>query len=417
MPTINLGTVRGIADAPIDGEKYVRKNGQWVYLLPQPTRLYSVADNSIITEFAGTAIPAFYNVNWDYGTDFRLSLSENTVSIGEQAFFENGNIRTLLLPDALTTLGDYAFYGCSCDEFEMGNGLVSIGQRAFADFVFPPATSLNFPNTLTEIGWRCFSPRRRYNSTTGTFTDGNNVTSVHFGSGLTSMGEYAFAPVDYDTHNTIASITFDPNFSLTYLPMGAFFDCPLLTHIELPNSVVELRSTSWSNGPFAYSGLTSIDLNNVTHVGAGSFNFNSQLASVNLRNVQVIEYSAFGRSYALSQIVFPPSLVSIGFTSFLDSGLTSVDIPATVMDIQEAAFQGCNSLTTVVIHSSNLFLGSGCFSYCPILNSATLTGQIPTGWETSNVFAECPNLMSINVPADWSSLGESYYGIPYNFVG
>ena len=85
----------------------------------------------------------------------------------------------------MTSIGDYAFYGCSgLTSVTIGSGVTSIGNRAFSSC--SGLTSVTIPNSVTSIGYEAFY-----------YCSG--LTSVTIGSGVTSIGYNAFDGVDIPT--------------------------------------------------------------------------------------------------------------------------------------------------------------------------------------------------------------------------
>ena len=118
--------------------------------------------------------------------------------------------KTTTIPNSVTSIGSYAFYGCY--------GL----------------TSITIPNSVTSIG-EC------------AFFECSGLTSITIPNGVTSIGSEAF-----NRCSGLTSITI-PN-SVTSIGGSAFYYCSGLTSITIPNSV-----TSIGSGVFSYcTGLTSI---------------------------------------------------------------------------------------------------------------------------------------------------------------
>ena len=84
-----------------------------------------------------------------------LTIPSGVTSIGYGAFAGCSGLTSLTIPSSVTEIGDYAFYGCS--------GLIS----------------LTIPSSVTEIGW-------------GAFEGCSGLTSLTIPSGVTSIGNYAF---------------------------------------------------------------------------------------------------------------------------------------------------------------------------------------------------------------------------------
>jgi len=87
-------------------------------------------------------------------------------------------IRTLILPDGISTIGNWAFYICiSLTEITIPNSVTSIGEMAFYNCI--GLTEVTIPNLVTTIGNDVFS-----------FC--SNLTSVIIPASVTGIGNNAF---------------------------------------------------------------------------------------------------------------------------------------------------------------------------------------------------------------------------------
>ena len=60
-----------------------------------------------------------------------FDLPDGLTSIGAYAFFGSG-LKSVEIPDSVTGLGDYAFYGCTkLKQVSIGKGVTKIASRAF----------------------------------------------------------------------------------------------------------------------------------------------------------------------------------------------------------------------------------------------------------------------------------------------
>ena len=80
------------------------------------------------------------------------------------------------------------------------------------------------------------------------------------------------------------------------------------------------------------------------------------------------------------------------------AGLTSIDIPDTVTDIDSWAFCGCTGLTAINIPSSVKRIGESAFMDCSSLTSMTIPGSVTSIGPAS--LCSCASLTSIIVEAD-----------------
>ncbi len=143
-------------------------------------------------------------------------------------------------------------------------------------------------------------------------------------------------------------------------------------------SVTSRPSYLWNN----YSG--SIDIpESVTYNG-------------NVYSVTSIDNKAFSGCSTLTSISLPSSLTNIGNEAFNGcSALTSVSLPSSLTNIGNSAFGGCSALTSINLPSSLTNIGSYAFANCNSLTSII----IPTGITSigNNTFENCKGLQSISL--------------------
>jgi uncharacterized protein (TIGR02145 family) len=220
------------------------------------------------------------------------------------------------------------------------------------------------------------------------------VKRVVVGSGITSIGERAFAGCVGLTSVTI------PN-SVISIGVGVFAGCTGLTSITIPNSV-----TSIGNGAFEFcTGLTSIAIpNSVISIGENAFRGCTGLTSINIPDsVTSIESSAFGFCTGLTSITIPNSVTSIGESAFRGcTGLTSITIPDNVTSIERDAFYDCIGLTSVTIGNGVTSLNG--FKFACNLTTVVIGNSVTIIDE--GVFAGCTGLMSITIPNNVKYIGD-----------
>ena len=141
-----------------------------------------------------------------YLSKIEIPATYNGKAVTEVGRFNDDNSNTILkeiiIPDSVTTIGDWAFYNCSnLTSVTIGDSVTSIGYSAF--YNCSNLTNVTIPDSVTTIGDRAFYSCSNLTNVTipdSVTTIGNyvfycctNFTSVTIGDSVTTIGEDAFA--------------------------------------------------------------------------------------------------------------------------------------------------------------------------------------------------------------------------------
>ena len=342
-----------------------------------------------------------------------IGIGSGLKTIGDSAFYNCSSLPAVLLPNSFKELGMSAFEGCKqMSIVKLGNTLTAIPAQAFKNCT--SLSEMNIPQTVEYIGDQALmndssivilSLQEGLDSIgKQTFYNLSGIVSLSIPSTVTTMGQDSFYGC---TH--LASLTFkDADDALkidnTYnsrslsLDYDYFYDCPIRTlylgrNLEYQSSEEysyrlgkEWVYTGKASAPFANSTtLKNITIGpKVTVISENLFNNCDCIESVvvpasismvkdyafygcdKLSSVQFEETSehelhiyseAFGYCTALTSIVFPYQLSSIG-----------------------SAFNGCTSLKNIIFNNNSSYepqlrIGNGTFASCPI-ETLTLPGRL-----------------------------------------
>jgi phosphate transport system substrate-binding protein len=165
--------------------------------------------------------------------------------------FRAKRLKSVTIPDGVTTIGIGAFYNNQLTSVTIPNSVTYIGYEAFA---YNQLTSLVIPNSVTSIGNGAFQK--------------NQLTDVVIPEGVTYIGKSAFA------FNRLTSVVIPEG--VTSIGEMAFYNNQL-TNITIPNSV-----TSIGNYAFQDNQLTSIIIpDSVTLIGDNAF-IGNRLTSITI---------------------------------------------------------------------------------------------------------------------------------------
>lgn len=125
-------------------------------------------------------------------------------------------------------------------------------------------------------------------------------------------------------------------------------------------------------------------------------------------DVKYVGKEAFANCTGLTTVTIPNSVIDIGVTAFIGcTGLNSITIPNSVTSIGESAFAGCTSLVSIEIPESVTTLGWSAFWGCTSLTSVTIPNSITY---LGSTFGGCTGLTSVTIPSSVTTIdGYTFY--------
>lgn len=116
------------------------------------TRIHLPSTLKKIDDYAFTYVPMYYLEEKNEGLT-SIVIPDSVEYIGQHAFEDNRNMKSVKLSKNLKKIEPYSFAGCRMDSLEIPEGVTEIGENAFAHC---PRKSLKLPETLTKIGDSAF---------------------------------------------------------------------------------------------------------------------------------------------------------------------------------------------------------------------------------------------------------------------
>lgn len=256
-------------------------------------------------------------------------------------------ISSLSVANGVTTIGKYAFYGCTAITAvnDLPSSITSIGYHSFENCT--ALTSFTVPQNVTKAG---DSMLTGCSSLATVVWNAENCTKVLKSDGSDIAMSTSWNPFCGTTvRNAITSFTFGANVEI--IPNGLCYSMPNLTSVTISSSVETI-----GNDAFKETGLTSITIpDNVTSIGTG----------------------AFQSCTALESVILPSDITSISNNTFNGcTALTSLDIPEAVESIGNYAFKNCTGLTEM--HSYNTDAPSVSSTTFEGLSSTAIKIYVPT---------------------------------------
>ena len=195
-----------------------------------------------------------------------------------------------------------------------------------------------------------------------TFSGCKNLERVTLPNTLTSIGYSAFS-------GTKLSSVVIPN-SVTEIGNDAFGNCYSLKQITLPNALTKISDQMFQN---CYALERIVIPNSVAEIGWGAFYECKSLKEVVIGNgVKMIDVSAFKKCQSLTAISLPNTLEIIGSDAFAETGLKTIDIPASVTKIDCYALYCAGKGVVINCYPQNP-PSNKCASDCSIFNSSQIS--------------------------------------------
>ena len=325
-----------------------------------------------------------------------IVIGDGVTSIGNNAFQYCSSLTGAAIPGSVTAIGSSVFYGCDAltDIYYGGYGIDWLATAGHNDV--PNGTAVHFKDDLygkgacgENVNWVMTADGMLTISGTGAMTDCDSfgdpapwkicrqyIKSAVIGSGVTSIGKYAF------------------------------YCCEALTSVTIPDTVTVIGGGAF-RGCSRLSGMTIPDT--VTGIGSYAFYNCSSLPSVTIPDgVTTISESAFEGCSRLSSVTIPDSVTSIGKSAFRDCcKLTGLTIPDNVTSIGDHAFNGCNGLTSVTIPASVTRISAGMFYNCWSLSNVTIPNGVTSIGDSA--FGNCTDLSSVTIPDSVTTIGRDAF--------
>ncbi len=364
-------------------------------------------------------------------------IDSNTPNIGNWAFADCRNLRSVTTRKNIAKIGQGAFFWCeNLEKIELSENVAEIQEHAFEN---TGLLSVEIPNWDCDIYMDEFtfpehieirgypeSTAQKYadkfgRSFTNIFPDyldylsgtcGDNVqyiidmeTRTLRISGEGDMHDYIVLgeePINPDEN---------PDNPETELQPVMEQEPPGYKYRKMIKSVIiEDGVTSIGNGAFVNLGISQIDIpQSVTSIGEYAFWYCRNLETVTLPDgITAIGNNAFNKCNSLINISLPNSLSSIGERAFSQcENLSEISLPESLGSIGSYVFENCYNLTDITIPKKITVIEDGVFYGCSGIRNLSLHDGITC--IGNEAFLGCFNWENISIPPYVTSIGRDAF--------
>ena len=326
---------------------------------------------------------------------------------GEMASLQSGShdnawiayrdqIRSAEIGSGITTVGAYAFNGCSqLESITLPNTVTLIGYHAFQDC--SGMGTIAIPVSVTAIGSSAFS-------------NCSKLTEIAIPSGVTGLEQASFSGC-----SALKTVTLPA--ALTTVDGDCFMNCTALADVYYAGTADQWGSITFGANNTVLTGA-AIHCNGEAseNIVSGFFGDNIQwflntasgklVVTGNGETASMSSSATAWRVYdgQIKDVEIGSGITGIGAYNFSSCiQMESITLSGNLTQIGERCFGDCRKLQSIVVPEAVTEIKSSTFSGCSVLESVML----PESLETigNYAFQNCPKLETIVIPDGVTSVG------------
>ncbi len=354
-----------------------------------------------------------------------VTFSDAINSIGVNAFENCSALKSIAIPNTVDHIGEGAFAKCFITYAEISaDNLSAITNKSRLETVIFTAGKTIKENALDGCGnLKSVSICNSIETIEAAAFKDTGLTSVTVPADVTSIGAFAF-----NNCTSLVSITLSDK--ITAISASTFEGCTALESVSIPDAVTTIGDSAFA-GCTALASVAYGDDTSIQTIGAKAFMNCASLANVIICNGVtaigadaytgcLVENATLPTGYisyipkaVLSTVIFTKGTVIEEDAFNGCTSLTSVTIFDAVEEIKASAFKGCSALTVVTIPNKVTTIGDFAFAGCTALTSVVYGDDTSIQTIGAKAFENCSNLENITIPNSVVTVAvDAYSGSP-----
>ena len=330
-----------------------------------------------------------------------ITIPEGTEKIGSRAFYGCTSLGEAVLPSTLDSIGADSFVACqSLAEIIIPKSVTKIGENAFlgceALTVYSEASdegenwsptwnSTGCPVVWEHCGLSFESEIKQRRKLVNDGDDGNvliidkDTCAIRIAGKGALTKEVAQAELSREEIQDCSKIYIKIGGEITEIESGAFEGCEKISYVMVGDTVAKIGEKAF----FDCAGLLSFEMG---------------------RGTEELGESALEGCVALNTVVLSPALTKIGKRAFFGCGKLihisapneKASLPRGVSQISDSVFEGCSSLSRIILGDGLKEIGKRAFCACLRLSYVDLSPALYKIGE--GAFENCKKVSEIHIP-------------------
>lgn len=297
--------------------------------------------------------------------------------VGTEAFNNCKSLKTVSLPDTVSTIGDNVFAASNGDIVLIFRGVDEVIDNSVCDGKLDGVAHLIVDKGVKKISDSAFSNNPLLVDliisdavTIGNYAFYNDIAinRVTIESPLYSIGNHAF-----DSCKSIPQVVLPE--TVREIGSHAFYDCNSMKSINVPVGVAAIKEYTF----FGCASLLDISIPD-TVISVGDYAYYGCVVAKTLdlsNTLKSIGAYAFYNCNQVKEIILPNTLKSIGNYAFRScSSITEISIPDSVTELGDCVFYACTGLEQAEFGFGITRIGNSEFYGCVKFKKLMLNGDV-----------------------------------------